>query len=398
MVGLLKHRAGLPPGRVALSVPVPKDKRHGVVQRLLSDKLGTEYTGSIGIGTKRGPTGELEAESVLNVVFDTGSTDLWVASVICSLGPCSELSRRRFNFSNSETFFMPDKTYNFATVYGSGELEGVLGIDDVRVGPMLVQQQEIGLIRAEHGELFSTLEFDGILGLGRTDTGAGTTAVFDSIVKQQVLPVPEFAFYLHPDFAFGGAVLWGGIDERLYEEPLVWYPVVGNDFWALELTAFTVGNQTLTGNGGTLGRSSRRPLVIVDSGTTFLTAMGDVYQALAAAVRTVHCSDMGTLPSLVYTLKDTEGQQHNITVPPEEYLVKAAEGGEWCFPGIMEFGPHFGPFEEHHPMILGEVFMRHHFTVFRRSSARGGRPEIGIARSARGASAQAFFEDTVEKS
>lgn len=400
---------------VALGSPA-KAGRPSEVLQLLSDSFGTEYVGPIGIGTRRGPAGEPVAESELRVVFDTGSADLWVASDLCVTGPCSWKSRRRFNHSRSETFHAPEGTVRMTTYYGSGQIEGFLGADDVHLGPFVVRQQTLGLIAEERGRIFGILPADGLLGLGFEPLAASEAPpLFDSLTHQHVLPTAQFAFYLNPDYTFGGALLWGGIDERLYEKPLIWFPVTEEGYWSLELLAFHFGNRTFQAEpsaspsaslhaslrAGSGGGSSRdqpptifKPELIVDSGTTFITAAGEVYEAIRSVATAMQCSEAASLPPLVYTLRDSRGQAQNITVPPEEYMVKVGEVRGVCKPGIMDLGQQFAEaFNGRLPVILGEVFMRHHFTVFRRSAASGGRAEVGIARPVFGAGAQAFFKE-----
>eukprot|EP00439_Symbiodinium_sp_Y106_P025812 s174_g3.t1 len=57
------------------------------LEDLLSPKdMSSEYTGAIGVGTAADGGPQFKA----HVVFDTGSTNLWVASVLCKVSPCNE--------------------------------------------------------------------------------------------------------------------------------------------------------------------------------------------------------------------------------------------------------------------------------------------------------------------
>jgi len=392
-------------GPMASSAAPAQERHPSAALKLLADQFGTEYMGPVGVGSRRGPKGEVLPEAVLQVIFDTGSADLWVASDLCTSWPCTRKDRPRFNHTRSETFLMPKDEVNVGTVYGSGQIHGVVGTDDVHLGPFVARKQAIGLITEEKGALFSMIPLDGILGLGFASMAidSNLSPLFDNLVKQQALPSPEFAFYLHPDVSVGGAVLWGSIDERLFEGPLVWYPVVEEGWWALEVTAVRIGNRTFeavdgrTRQGGGQSGKLVRPQLIVDSGTTFLTATGELWTVMQQAVRQMRCSEVGALPPFVYTVKDSQGDARNISVPPEEYMVKVPDQSgrrDLCAPGIMEFGEQFGPaLAGRTPLILGEIFMRHHFTVFRRSPDAGGRAEVGIARSAKGPGAQAFLRE-----
>uniref|UniRef100_A0A8B9Y9M9 Peptidase A1 domain-containing protein n=1 Tax=Bos mutus grunniens TaxID=30521 RepID=A0A8B9Y9M9_BOSMU len=78
------------------------------------------YVGNITIGT---PPQEFQ------VIFDTGSSDLWVASIFCNSSSCA--AHVRFRHHQSSTFRPTNKT--FRITYGSGRMKGVVVHDTVRV-------------------------------------------------------------------------------------------------------------------------------------------------------------------------------------------------------------------------------------------------------------------------
>ena len=114
--------------------------------------------------------------------FDTGSTNLWIASSLCKSVGCQ--SRSQFNPQNSHTFFYKGQ-YNpsedpeeyaakskngksgpffLDITFGTGELQGPMGVDDLHVGSFVVQQQTFALVRREIGKVFDAIRFEGILG------------------------------------------------------------------------------------------------------------------------------------------------------------------------------------------------------------------------------------------
>lgn len=118
------------------------------------------YVGNISIGTP---------PQQFSVVFDTGSSDLWVPSIYCKSKACGEcpprppcaaptpllgprqahrhasplsaVTHRSFNPSHSSTFH--DWGKSITLEYGSGEMSGFLGHDTVRV--MWTPQAQAGL-------------------------------------------------------------------------------------------------------------------------------------------------------------------------------------------------------------------------------------------------------------
>ncbi|CAK0816460.1 unnamed protein product [Prorocentrum cordatum] len=54
----------------------------------------------------------------------------------------------------------------------------------------------------------------------------GIEPFFERVIQQKLLEHNEFAFYLNVDSTKPSALLWGGIDQSLYEGPLRMFPVV----------------------------------------------------------------------------------------------------------------------------------------------------------------------------
>merc|ERR1719359_199570 len=71
------------------------------------EDMKTEYIGSIGVGTDHEGKAQFEAR----VVFDTGSTNLWVASILCKEFPC--------NTDRGQEFYDPHKSLTQEAFVGS---------------------------------------------------------------------------------------------------------------------------------------------------------------------------------------------------------------------------------------------------------------------------------------
>eukprot|EP00391_Amoebophrya_sp_Ameob2_P012918 CAMPEP_0178998188 /NCGR_PEP_ID=MMETSP0795-20121207/9385_1 /TAXON_ID=88552 /ORGANISM="Amoebophrya sp., Strain Ameob2" /LENGTH=909 /DNA_ID=CAMNT_0020690861 /DNA_START=151 /DNA_END=2880 /DNA_ORIENTATION=+ len=219
-----------------------------------------------------------EEQSLINVVFDTGSTNLWIASDLCKEEPCTASDRHRYNHEISESFTENAVDRELDIEFGTGELKGLQGIDDFHVGPFTVRQQSFGLISEEIGDAFKSIPFEGILGLAFPSMSAnGVTPFFDSVMQQGVLEKNEFAFYFNMEEAATAvstleattsgasamkgldhmattksrntspppmnALFWGGVDEHFYEAPIRRYNVTQEHYWSLDLLQFRVGNE-----------------------------------------------------------------------------------------------------------------------------------------------------------
>jgi len=347
--------------------------------------MTSEYTGLLGVGTARNGKPQFQAR----VVFDTGSTNLWVASVLCKRYPCTtEATRRFYNPEKSvsqEPFLGEGRSLagrDLDIMFGTGELKGPLHVDTYRVGPMVVKKQPFAMIREMNGEVFSSFPFEGILGLGfRSLSFNGIDPFFDRVIEQKQLANNEFAFYLNADSSQPSALLWGGVDKELYEPPIRMFPVIQAHYWALELVDLQHGNQSLLEKASPVQRAKR---LIVDSGTTYFTAPSGLYEGIMARIPEAPCDSVEHYKPLIYVLRSASGALFELPVTQKTYMI-GNDLGLVCRPAFMRLDVNrkYGP-----ALILGEVFMRHFFTVFSRGNGKPEEAKIGIARARLGARPQ----------
>jgi len=361
------------------------------------EDMTSEYIGLIGVGT--GPNGDALFHA--RVVFDTGSTNLWVASVLCNASPCTPEKSRSFydpaksltqeSFSALEDATTRsnnnlDASKDIDIIFGTGELRGPLHVDTYRVGPMVVQHQPFAMIRSMQGDVFSSFPFEGILGLGFPSLSFGNiTPFFEHVIEQRLLKSNEFSFFLNANPEQPSAILWGGVDKSLYEGPIRMFPVVQPHYWALELLGFRIGNQSF--GDGKLRR------LIVDTGTTYFTAPDFMHQDVVDRIPATSCSEVerrpDKYPPLVWTIRNSHGSTYDLEVPQQTYMlgdgdesanVRNDEGH--CKPAFMllDVNEKYGP-----AMILGEVFMRSFLTVFCRGNGDVKQAKIGFAKARVGA-------------
>eukprot|EP00930_Biecheleria_cincta_P027961 TRINITY_DN1952_c0_g2_i1.p1 TRINITY_DN1952_c0_g2~~TRINITY_DN1952_c0_g2_i1.p1 ORF type:complete len:489 (+),score=93.69 TRINITY_DN1952_c0_g2_i1:86-1468(+) len=330
--------------------------------------MSSEYTGYIGVGT----TADGKSQFQARVVFDTGSTNLWVASVLCEEYPCTSESASRFydpaKSLTQEQFVGQHEDIDIT--FGTGELKGPLHTDTYRVGPMEVKKQSFAMIREMTGSVFSSFPFEGILGLAFPSLSfGGIEPFFETVIKQKLLKNNEFAFYLNIDSSEPSALLWGGIDKDLYHGKIAMVPVSKPHYWALDLVDFRIGNKSFVkGPGG-----EKLKYLIVDSGTTYFTAPSFLYDDVMAKFPEANCNAVDGYEPMTFVLK-TDSGTYDLKVTQETYMVGEPSGG--CSPAFMKLNvaEQWGP-----AMILGEVFMRHFFTVFHRGSGDVKEAKIGFA-------------------
>ncbi|CAO2607411.1 Pgc, partial [Lemmus lemmus] len=142
------------------------------------------YFGEISIGTP--PQNFL-------VLFDTGSSNLWVPSVYCQSEACT--THTCFNPNKSSTYYTEGQT--FFLQYSTGSLTGFFGYDTLTVQGIKVPNQEFGLSENESGTNFVYADFDGIMGLAFPGLSAGgATTAMQGLLKEGGLSKPLFGVYL----------------------------------------------------------------------------------------------------------------------------------------------------------------------------------------------------------
>ncbi|KAG7259603.1 hypothetical protein CRUP_015969 [Coryphaenoides rupestris] len=303
------------------------------------------------------------------VLFDTGSANLWVDSIYCNTQACN--AHTKFNPQQSSTYSVKGQT--FYLPYGAGSLYGLFGYDTVNVAGIEITNQEIGLSTNEPGQNFVAAKFDGILGLSYPSISAGgETPVMDNMMSYNLLQSNMFAFYLSRGGQQGSVLSFGGVDSSMYQGPLYWTPVTSESYWQIGVEGFQI-------NGRSTGICSQGCQSIVDTGTSMLTApqqyMGYIMQAIGAqrsqyGEYMVDCNQVNNLPTLSFVISGEA-----LPLPPSAYITQQYYNGyQVCMVGIS---PTYLPSRNGQPLwIFGDVFLREYYSVFDRTNNRVG---FGVA-------------------
>uniref|UniRef100_A0A8C7HLT6 Gastricsin-like n=1 Tax=Oncorhynchus kisutch TaxID=8019 RepID=A0A8C7HLT6_ONCKI len=324
----------------------------GSATMYINNYADTTYYGAITIGTP---------PQSFQVLFDTGSANLWVDSVLCNTQACN--SHTKFNPQQSSTYSANGET--FYLPYGTGSLSGVFGYDTVNVGGIVINNQEIGLSTNEPGQNFVVAQFDGILGLSYPSISAGQeTPVMDNMMSQNLLQANIFAFYLTSDGQQGSELSFGGVDNTKYQGQIYWTPVTSQTYWQIGIQGFQI-------NGQETGWCGQGCQAIVDTGTSMLTAptqiMGTLMQSIGAqqdqyGQYTVNCNQINSLPTLTFTINGV-----NFPLPPSAYI---QQNNQVCSVGIT---PTYLPSQNGQPLwILGDVFLMQYYSVYDRTGNQVG--------------------------
>ncbi|KAM9320195.1 gastricsin-like [Gastrophryne carolinensis] len=314
-----------------------------------------QYYGEISIGTP---------PQNLLVAFDTGSSNLWVASTYCQQSPACG-NHQLFNPSQSSTY--SSNNQQFKMWYGSGSMTGILGYDTVTIQGLSIQNQELGLSVTEPGNFFYNAQFDGIFGMAYQSLSAGdaTTAV-QGLIQQNLIPQPLFSFYLSGQ---SGELILGGVDTNLYSGQIYWTPVTEQIYWQVGIEEFSI-------NGQASGWCSQGCQAIVDTGTPLIAVpqnyLGSLFQYIGAqegqdGAYYVNCNNVQNLPTISFTISGT-----TFSLTPAGYIQQI---NGYCVAG---FESTYLPSRNGQPLwILGEVFLRQYYSVY-----DFGNNQVGFANAA----------------
>ncbi|KAH7510518.1 aspartic proteinase A1 [Ziziphus jujuba] len=220
----------------------------------LKNYMDAQYFGEIGIGTP---------PQKFTVIFDTGSSNLWVPSSKCHFSIAC-FFHSKYKSSYSRTYKKNGKSAEIH--YGTGAISGFFSQDHVKVGNLIVEDQDFIEATREPSITFVAAKFDGILGLGFQEISVGNAVpLWYNMVNQGLVKEPVFSFWLNRNIEGeeGGEIVFGGVDSNHYKGEHTYVPVTQKGYWQFDMGDVLIDGET-TGFCGS-GCSA-----IADSGTSLL--------------------------------------------------------------------------------------------------------------------------------
>ena len=295
------------------------------------------YYGEIGIGTP---------EQRFQVIFDTGSSDFWVASTDCKGSKCDGLNL--YDGSKSSTYEKNSKL--FQIFYADDDrVSGHRSYDTVRWAGLIAERQGFAEVDSV-GNFFICGAEDGLLGMafGSLSELEVPTPFETLMMQNQVSGLFAFDVPSDNDDAPGELVL-GGTDENHYVGDLVYVALKEphSGFWEVLVKDVFVGSTKVP--------STSTTTALVDTGTSVIFAKPNAVHAIASAVDALcyywseadqeflrqQCSDFSNTNleydiiaapcattkfsssgdlDLLFTFTDSRGQEATARVPPLYYF------------------------------------------------------------------------------
>jgi hypothetical protein len=317
---------------------------------IIKDYSNAQYFGEISIG---------EPSQKFTVIFDTGSSNLWVPKVNCKNCGYWFINGGKSKYDNSKSSTYQHDGSNFHIQYGSGDVQGYFSVDTVTLADDIeVTNQKFAEV-SDAGGLgvgYVMGKFDGILGLGFEGLAlGGATTVFKNAIDQKAVAQQMFAFDLGDES--DGELTLGGYDESKFTGEITWTPLSEPKYWQINLENISIGGFS---SGATNG--------IVDSGTSLLTGPSAQINKIATSVGampnlmgqyTIDCAKVSSIPDLEFTINGKAWP-----VPGKDLVIQS---GGTCLFAMMGMDIPQGP-----QWILGDVFMRQYYTIFDYGGQRVG--------------------------
>jgi len=327
-------------------------KNGGLPSVSLTDVQDSEYYGEVLIGSP---------PQKFQVIYDTGSSNLWVPSK-----SCTNCKKDGGHYDSTKSSKFTKDGQSFALQYGTGSCTGFISQDDVVVGGAKITDFKFGEVTKEAADVFGVAPFDGILGMGPAAAAVDKVPMpMAQLVAQKTIQHNVFAFYLASAGKTGSTLTLGGTDSRFYTGDFKYTKVAKAaailPYWLISASDIKVGGKSSHSCNFLIGCES-----VVDTGTSILAGPPAAMNKLIAQVGTVNsdCSNQASLPTLTFSFGGND-----FPLEPEFYVLRVkdpATGKDQCELGMQ--GINAGV-----PIwILGDPFLRKYYTVWDEEQKRVG--------------------------
>jgi len=318
---------------------------------VINNYQNAQYVGEITVGTP----GEQ-----MRVVYDTGSSNLWVPNPKC----CFFLTSHNLYHSKKSSTHKANGT-KFNIEYGSGPVAGFYSTDSMTIGNvktddyLFAEVTDVSGLGLGYNSLLG--HFDGIAGLGWDSISVdGVQTPLQALIASGELAEPIFAFFMGNNA--DGELTLGGVNTNHYSGDFTYVPLCSTTYWQVAMDGLKLDNNTI----GTT------PYAIIDSGTSLMAGPSADVNSIATALNLTSVLGKEWMVDCdkKYRLAWTIG---GIDYVLDETAMILSNSGGSCLFGMMgiDVPAPAGPL-----WILGDVFMRQYYTKF-----DVGQKRVGFATS-----------------
>ncbi|KAH7889011.1 aspartic peptidase domain-containing protein [Phlebopus sp. FC_14] len=352
---------------------------------ITDEQNDSSYSGVVSIGTP---------SQNFNLVLDTGSSDLWVATTSCQ--SCTS-DIPTFDPSKSSTFKSASGSNSQLQIdYGSGSVQGIVSEDTVSFGGFTMPTQELLAVTDTTSGLIGG-GLSGIMGLGfSTISSLQTTPFWQALYNANMLSQPLFGFYLERyvdssqtvDAAPGGTLTLGGTNTTVYTGNIEFIDMPSGStpsYWLQQVSSVTV-------QGKSVSVSSDSGLAAIDTGTTLIGAPSSIvseiwsnvpgsmplngqYQGLYAYPCSTQISVSMSFGGTNWPISSADMNLGSISISGSG----ASSSTQYCVGGIFDVGSSVGSGQGAPAWIVGDTFLKNVYSVYRANP-----PSVGFAQLASG--------------
>ncbi|OQS02482.1 cathepsin, cysteine protease family C01A [Thraustotheca clavata] len=327
---------------------------YGLVRIPLVNYDQLQFYGSIYIGTPPQP---------FDIIFDTGSSDIWVPSVACTA--CA--GTYRYNASASTTY--QSNYRQFQAYYGSGAVFGNVLWDVVSISPLLPLKTLLMGQVAKQDANIQQFESEGIIGLGFPPLASISRPSFIEVFQIEIFSL--YISTLSMEKTTPSQLILHGIDHDLPGKNATWhyFPLKSthsaDGFWAIQFAGVGVNSRTKQQTNGLIQETST---AVLDSGTSLILLPQNEYNQLIQMICLAVDSDSGCkLDTLSKGFSCTSCSYQEF--PPVTFFLGpenipfTLQGSDYvrcelntCTPQIEKSASQF--------CVLGDIFIRAYYTAF----------------------------------
>jgi len=317
-----------------------------LVEVALENSMNAQYFGEISLGSP---------PQTFKVIFDTGSSNLWVPSKKCWFSLACWL-HNTYSSSASSSYISDGR--DLSIKYGSGAISGMLSQDHVSLGGLKAQNVTFGEVTSLSGVSFLMAKFDGIMGMGfRTISVQNVSTVVETLHEQGQIDEASFSFYLTKEADLkGSALVLGGLNPKYYTGDIKYYNLSSTTYWVIDMDKFVVNSTEIVVKKA-----------ILDTGTSLIVGDTSYINQINQIVGEVDsgCVGIENLPDItVYINGD------GFLLKAKDYVMKVTVFGySQCLSGFMAMDM---PAQLKDAVILGDVFLKTYYTHFDMTKQRVG--------------------------